>query len=77
MTSLPRASLDHKERRLREVVSAFGSMVVAYSGGVDSSLLACIAHDELGSSALAVTAYSPAVPEDEVEAAVAQAADRG
>ena len=38
------------------------SCIVAFSGGVDSSYLALIAHQELGSNALAVTAESPSYP---------------
>ena len=40
-----------KERALRETLSSLGSVVVAYSGGVDSAYLACIAHDTLGDRA--------------------------
>jgi uncharacterized protein len=46
-----------------------GRVVVACSGGVDSSLLAVVAHQELGDAALAVTAMSPAVPDGEVAVA--------
>jgi uncharacterized protein len=52
-----------KERALRETLSSIGSVVVAYSGGVDSAYLACVAHDTLGDRALAVTADSPSYPE--------------
>jgi pyridinium-3,5-biscarboxylic acid mononucleotide sulfurtransferase len=52
-----------KERALRETLGALGSVVVAYSGGVDSAYLACVAHDTLGDRALAVTADSPSYPE--------------
>jgi len=51
--------------------------VVACSGGVDSCLLAVVAHQALGPSALAVTAVSPAVPPEEVAQVEALAADFG
>jgi uncharacterized protein len=52
-----------KERALRDTLSALGSVVVAYSGGVDSAYLAYVAHEALGSRAVAVTADSPSYPE--------------
>jgi uncharacterized protein len=52
-----------KERALRETLSSLGSVVVAYSGGVDSAYLACIAHATLGDGAVAITADSPSYPE--------------
>jgi uncharacterized protein len=54
--------LQEKERHLRDLFQGMGSCIVAFSGGVDSSYLALIAHQELGESALAVTADSPSYP---------------
>ncbi|HEY3239775.1 MAG TPA: ATP-dependent sacrificial sulfur transferase LarE [Acidimicrobiia bacterium] len=63
--------------RLRADMHHLGRVVVACSGGVDSSLLAVVAHQELGIDALAVTAVSPAVPAEEVAAVEALAAEWG
>jgi uncharacterized protein len=52
-----------KEQALRDTIASLESVVVAYSGGVDSAYLAWIANDTLGANALAVTADSPSYPE--------------
>jgi uncharacterized protein len=59
-----------KERALRETLSSLGTVVVAYSGGVDSAYLAWVAHHTLGDRALAVTADSPSYPERHRQMAV-------
>ena len=51
-----------KEQRLREIFRNLGSVIVAYSGGVDSSYVAYIANAELGPRALCVTGQSASLP---------------
>lgn len=62
MTERPKAALIDKERRLEAMLSGLGSVVVAFSGGVDSAYLAVVAARVLGEHALAVTAESPSYP---------------
>ena len=65
--------LEAKEQRLRDELGKFSSLVVAYSGGVDSAYLAYAAHQVLGGRMLAVTALSASYSErdrQEAEACV-------
>src|SRR3954454_376994 len=55
--------------RLEDRVRAYGAAVVAFSGGVDSSVVAAIAYRALKDNALAVTAVSPSVAAGELEGA--------
>lgn len=57
------ASLAAKAARLRELLAGYRSVLIAFSGGVDSAYLALAAHAELGDRALAVTADSPSYPD--------------
>ncbi|MBD2437231.1 ATP-dependent sacrificial sulfur transferase LarE [Nostoc sp. FACHB-110] len=66
--------------KLEQLKALFGEMeraLIAYSGGVDSTLVAKIAYDILGDRALAVTAVSPSLLPEELEDAKIQAATIG
>jgi uncharacterized protein len=66
-----------KEAMLVEHLAALDSVVVAYSGGVDSAYLAWAAHRALGARALAVTAISPSYPRSHRDMAERVARDVG
>ncbi|BBD61666.1 ExsB family protein [Nostoc sp. HK-01] len=66
--------------KLEQLKALFGEMeraLIAYSGGVDSTLVAKIAYDVLGDRAMAVTAVSPSLLPEELEDAKIQAATIG
>src|SRR4051812_19809484 len=66
-----------KADALRDRLASLGSVVGAYSGGVDSPYLAYVAHQTLGDRALAVTAASPSYPERHRQLALQIARDFG
>lgn len=66
-------TLDSKLEKLKDILSSMNSVLVAYSGGVDSALLAKVAFETLGEKSLAVTASSETYPERELEEAIATA----
>jgi pyridinium-3,5-biscarboxylic acid mononucleotide sulfurtransferase len=62
-----------KLERLRNLFTEMDRALIAYSGGIDSTLVAKIAYDVLGDRALAVTAKSPSLLPEELEDAIEQA----
>jgi uncharacterized protein len=58
--------LSAKRDRLLETLRTLGRVAVAFSGGIDSTVVAFAAYQELGVNAVAVTADSPSVPRSEI-----------
>lgn len=59
--------MSEKLQQLKEIVSKMESVLIAYSGGVDSSFLLKVSSDTLGNKVVAVTAISPTYPSYETE----------
>ena len=70
-------SIALKENTLKRQLTGYGAMLIAYSGGVDSSYLADVAHEALGAAAHLVLADSPSMPRAELSEAKELAASRG
>lgn len=62
-----------KLEALKQLLSQMERALIAYSGGVDSTLIAKVAYDVLGEKALAITAVSPSLLPEELEEASSQA----
>lgn len=61
---------DQKLSQLQSLLRSYRSVLIAYSGGVDSTFLAKVAHDVLGKQSLAMIADSPSLPRREFEEAL-------
>lgn len=66
-----------KLAQLRNLFIEMGQALIAYSGGIDSTLVAKVAYDVLGDRAVAVTAKSPSLLPEELEDAIEQARSIG
>ncbi len=64
------SDLEAKFRLLQDVVGSYGRVLVAFSGGVDSSFVLRVARDVLGPDVVALTVRSPAVPDYDYQAAL-------
>ena len=62
--------MDNKKNdKLKKIIKNSGSMIIAFSGGVDSSFLLKTAVKVLGKNVIAVTAKSPLYPKNELKSA--------
>ena len=72
-----RRRLAQKQQRLEDILAGYRSVLIAFSGGVDSAYLAIVAARVLGEGALAVTADSPSYPDAHRRLALSIAGDFG
>jgi pyridinium-3,5-biscarboxylic acid mononucleotide sulfurtransferase len=69
--------IQEKLKHLNKIFSEMESVVVAYSGGIDSTFLLKVAYDCLGDKSIGATAVSPSVPKAEIEEAKILAGEIG
>jgi uncharacterized protein len=67
------SSLESKLVRLRAIFQPLGAVMVAFSGGVDSTFVLKVAHEVLGQKVLALTTTSPTMPSDDRRSALEMA----
>ena len=67
-------ALQDKLERIRAIFSPMKSVIVAFSGGVDSTFVMRVAHDTIGERALGLTTTSPTMPDQDRESAMNMAA---
>ena len=70
-------NLQAKYDKLQAIIKDLGAIVIGFSGGVDSTLLAKVSYDLLGDDALAVTAQAPIYADEEIEQAKKMAQEIG
>jgi pyridinium-3,5-biscarboxylic acid mononucleotide sulfurtransferase len=68
---------EQKLNALKNEISKYDSLIIAYSGGLDSSLLLKVAYQVLGDKLLAVISDSPSIPRSELNAAIQFARETG
>ncbi|MGB8684068.1 MAG: ATP-dependent sacrificial sulfur transferase LarE [Candidatus Binatus sp.] len=66
-------TLDAKLERMRAMFAPMRSLIVAFSGGVDSTFVLKVAHEVLGDAVLGLTTTSPTMPDEDRESAIAMA----
>jgi uncharacterized protein len=67
------SALDTKLARMRAILAPMRSVIVAFSGGVDSTFVLKVAHDAISDRVLALTTTSPTMPDEDRESALAMA----
>jgi uncharacterized protein len=64
------ADLDERRAALERIIDEMGRVIVAFSAGIDSTLVLKVACDRLGDNAMGVTAVSPSLAQSELQEAI-------